>query len=212
MYLSRIKLNMNKRETLKALAAPNIFHGAIESCEKCEKAERCRKLWRIDTLGGEKHLLILSHKQVDFSEVALEFSDSCQYESKSYDGLLGRITDGSKWQFRLRANPTVQKYCDSKGRGKVLAHITPTHQEEWLKKQSEKYGFTISEGEWLVTGSQWYIFKKNKDSKSKVHLLAVTYEGKLTVTNTELFKKALTEGIGREKAFGMGLLTIAGLR
>ena len=26
------------------------------------------------------------------------------------------------------------------------------------------------------------------------------------------FRKALTEGIGREKAFGMGLLTIAGIR
>ena len=38
---------------------------------------------------------------------------------------------------------------------------------------------------------------------------AVTYEGVLTVTDTELFCKALTEGIGRGKAYGMGLLTVA---
>ena len=45
-----------------------------------------------------------------------------------------------------------------------------------------------------------------------MRMLAVTYEGSLTVTDADLFRKALTEGIGREKAFGMGLLTIAGIR
>ena len=39
-------------------------------------------------------------------------------------------------------------------------------------------------------------------------MLAVTYEGMLTVTDAELFRQALTQGIGREKAYGMGLLTI----
>ena len=212
MYLSRIKLNTTLRETIKSLAAPNLIHGAIENCEKCEKDERTRKLWRIDTLGGEKYLLILSHSQLDFSDVANQFAGCNIYESKCYDNLLERVTTGSKWQFRLRANPTVQKCTKSDGRGKVLAHITTTHQEEWLLKQSQKYGFTLSEGEWLVTGSQWYIFRKNKAEKNKVRMLAVTYEGSLTVTDADLFRKALTEGIGREKAFGMGLLTIAGIR
>ena len=45
--------------------------------------------------------------------------------------------------------------------------------------------------------------------QQKSRLLAVTYEGVLTVTDTELFCKALTEGIGRGKAYGMGLLTVA---
>ena len=57
--------------------------------------------------------------------------------------------------------------------------------------------------------SQWHIFRKNPSQETKVRLLAVTYEGVLTVTDTELFCKALTEGIGRGKAYGMGLLTVA---
>ena len=210
MYLSRIRLNTSSRKTMQALAAPNLFHGAVEIAEK---GERTRKLWRIDTLHGEKYLLILSENEIDFSSVSEQFGYGSEYECKCYDKLLERISNGSKWQFRLRANPTVQskKYPDKKDRGKVLAHITTTHQEEWLLKKAEKNGFSLSEGEWLVTESRWYRFKKNKEQKSEVRLLAVTYEGILTVTDEAAFRNALISGIGREKAYGMGLLTIAGI-
>ena len=56
------------------------------------------------------------------------------------------------------------------------------------------------------------MFKKNREEKSRVKLLAVTYEGLLTVTDADAFRKALVNGIGREKAYGMGLLTVAGVR
>ena len=209
MYLSRIKLNITSRKTMQALAAPNLFHGAIENAEN---GERTRKLWRIDNLYGETYLLILSENMISFSSVAEQFGYGPDYECKDYNRLLDRITNGSRWRFRLRANPTVQsmQYSDGKGRGKVLAHITTAHQEEWLLKKAEKSGFSLSEGEWLVTESRWYTFNKNKDHKCNIRLLAVTYEGVLTVTDADTFKDTLINGIGREKAYGMGLLTVMG--
>jgi CRISPR system Cascade subunit CasE len=98
------------------------------------------------------------------------------------------------------------------GRGKILAHITTAHQEEWLINRSEKNGFKLADEEWLVTESRWYIFKKNKEQKNKVKLLSVTYEGILTVTDADAFRNALVNGIGREKAYGLGLMTIVGVR
>ena len=209
MYLSRIKLDTSLRKTMQALSAPNLIHGAIESTEG---EERTRKLWRIDDLHGDKYLLILSQNEIDFSSVAEQFSDSREYECKTYDKLLERIENGGKWHFRLKANPVISKRLEEGKRGKVLAHISTSHQEEWLLKKAEKNGFLLNEGEWLVTESRWYIFKKNKDSKSSVKMLSVTYEGILTVTDAELFSQALINGIGREKAFGLGLMTIAGVR
>ena len=41
-------------------------------------------------------------------------------------------------------------------------------------------------------------------------ILQAAFEGKLKVEDTTAFKDALVNGIGREKAYGMGLLTIAG--
>ncbi|MBQ1388911.1 MAG: type I-E CRISPR-associated protein Cas6/Cse3/CasE [Clostridia bacterium] len=204
MYLSRIKLDTSRTETMRALASPSVFHGAIESADE----ERTRKLWRLDTLYGDQILLILTEKQIDLSGVSEQFSYDGTFETKVYDGLLDRITNGSRWQFRLKANPTIQKFDKKKGRGKVLAHITTEYQGEWLKKQAEKNGFALNDDEWLVTGSRWYIFKKNRHKKDNVRMLAATYEGVLTVTDAEAFKNALTKGIGREKAFGMGLLTV----
>ncbi len=206
MYLSRIKLDPSRSQTMRAMVAPNLVHGALERCDD----DRTRKLWRVDTLRGEPYLLILSQKQIDFSALAAQFGESSGYETRCYDGLLQRIVNGSKWHFRLKANPVIHEKNDNGKRGRILAHITPEHQAAWLRKQAEKHGFALADGEWLVSGSQWYIFKKNRNETKQVKLLAVTYEGILTVTDAEAFRAALVQGIGREKAFGLGMLTVTG--
>ena len=101
MYLSRIKLDTSRTETMCALASPSVFHGAIESADD----ERTRKLWRLDTLHGDQILLILSENKIDLTSVAEQFGYDGSFESKIYDGLLKRITTGSRWHFRRRPPP-----------------------------------------------------------------------------------------------------------
>ena len=203
MYLSRIMLDAAKPKTMLALASPNLIHGAVESAFT---GERKRKLWRIDTLRGQRCLLILSEDADDWSAVCTQFGmDGMPVETKSYDTLLNRISDGSKWQFRLRANPTVS-VKQAGERGKVLAHITTEYQMKWLAERAEKHGFSLNPEEYLVTENKWYAFRKG--GRENVRMLAVTYAGRLTVTDTALFRQTLTQGIGREKAYGMGLLTV----
>ncbi len=79
-------------------------------------------------------------------------------------------------------------------------------QEEWLWAQAAKHGFAVSEGSFAVTRKQTYHFKKN--GTRPVTLLVVTYEGVLQVTDPEAFKALLCEGVGRGKAYGLGLMTI----
>lgn len=200
MYLTRLLLDGSKRDTMRAMESLNLFHGAVE---RSFPSERVRNLWRIDRLQGWPCLLILSEQIPDVSGIADQFGiPGTAGETLPYEKLLNRITVGSRWRFRLVANPTIRK------NGKVMAHITPRHQENWLLTRAEKLGFSLTEGEFLVTGSKWYRFNKKKDDKNKVSLLAATYEGTLTVLDAERFKQTLCEGIGREKAYGMGLLTI----
>ena len=75
-----------------------------------------------------------------------------------------------------------------------------------LWAQAAKHGFAVSEGSFAVTRKQTYHFKKN--GTRPVTLLAVTYEGILQVTDPEAFKALLCEGVGRGKAYGLGLMTI----
>jgi len=204
MYLSRIPLDVLNRKTQIALVSPNKFHGAIE---KSFLEKQDRNLWRIDTLRGKTYLLILSSARPDLKYIAEQFGqgNDCG-ETKEYETLLNRINEKSVWHFRLVANPTYCVYS-KEGRGKVTAHTVERFQLEWLEKQSVKKGFRIVPNTAKVMESNWKIFKK-KDTKQKVHLLEVAYEGRLTVEDVALFKQTLLNGIGREKAYGMGLLTI----
>ena len=210
MFLSRIKLDTTRRSTMKALASPNLFHGAIE---QSFSGPRSRNLWRIDTLGENTYLLVLSRNAPDFKSLIAQFgTEGNSWESRSYDALLGRIETGGFWHFRLTANPTISKAFGSAERGKVLGHITSEHQKRWLLDRAEKHGFSLEEERFSVVQSRWIRFRKGTDGGRPVSLLSVTYEGMLTVTDPVLFTQTLTDGLGRGKAYGLGMLTVANPR
>ncbi len=205
MYLSRVQLNVNLRETMKALASPSKFHGAVESSFPGVKK---RRLWRLDTLSGQQYILILSEDIPDLNNFASQYGYVGNYETKDYLPLLDKIRLGDHWGFRLTANPTISKMCEN-SRGKVLAHITVEHQKSWLIERSDNNGFSVKEDSFAVVQSKWYQFyKRDFDKSTVVKLLSVTFEGMLTITDVDKFKETLCNGIGREKAYGMGLLTV----
>lgn len=210
MYLSRVELDATRRSTMLALTAPQRLHGAVEASFP---GERRRRLWRLDRLGGKLYLLVLSEDRPDLGGVAAQFGrveNAAQPETKDYTPLLQRVKPGSIWRFRLAANPT--KSCkngvSSFERGTVKAHSTPEYQKQWLLERAAKNGFLLQEDAFDVTVSRWLHFEKGTDFRRPVSLLSVTYEGVLQVTDTQLFCRLLTQGIGRGKAYGLGMMTV----
>ena len=194
---------------MRALAMPNLLHGAVEFAFE---GPRERNLWRLDMLNGSCCLLILSQRPPDLASAVRQFGypdARPSWETKPYEPLLQRIESGSVWHFRLTANPTVSQSGKDGKRGKVLAHVTPEYQKRWLMQRAEKGGFALTEDGFEVIQNRWLRFQKEGQGRP-VSLLAVTFEGTLTVTDTPLFCQTLKSGIGRGKAYGMGLLTIAG--
>lgn len=204
MYFSRVPFDMSKRKTQIALVSPNKIHGAVE---KAFGEKQSRNLWRIDMLKGKSYLLLVSAEKPDLSGIADQFGfENTPGESKEYDGLLGRIEKGSEWHFRLSANP-VHSIKDGKQRGKVTAHTSERFQLKWLEGQAARKGFGLLPDSVQVMESNWRIFEK-KHSRKKVRILEVVFEGRLQVEDADLFRDTLVKGIGRGKAYGMGLLTI----
>lgn len=205
MYLTRIALNTEKKNTRMALSSPNMIHGALGALFE---GERPRLLWRIDKLSERYYILILHGDTPDFSPFVSQFGfDGDKAETRDYGVLLDRVGVGTKWIFRLNANPTYRNpRQNGEQRAKRHAYVTVDKQEKWLTDNCEKYGFSLDEGSFKVVGTKWYRF--HKDSNAPITLLSVTYEGVLSVTDEELFKKALCGGIGREKAYGLGLITL----
>lgn len=206
MYLSRIELDTARKQTQIALVSRNKFHGAIENAFSRQRENQTRNLWRIDRLGGKTYLLLLSQQMPNLSDFVKQFGNSTtNCETKEYDVLLNKITAQSVWRFRVIANPT-RCVARGNGRGKRVAHTTVKYQMEWFITQAEKNGFQIVEDKLQIMDSAWLMF--NKRGERMIRALAVTYEGVLMVNDVQKFKKVLVSGIGREKAYGMGMLTI----
>lgn len=206
IQLIRIHLDPLQRQTVRGFVNPNIFHAAIEASVQNGKS---RVLWRIDELSGQSYLLLLTHAEIDTQFLIDQFGFSNEKaQFVDYTKLLERVDDGTKWIFRLTANPVHHAKNDKTERdGKILAHVTPEQQMNWLILHSEKRGFHVDVNKSQVVSTRWIKFRK-RDSGITIKLKEATFEGVLTVTNAELFKKVLSEGLGRGKAYGMGLLTI----
>lgn len=216
MYLSRIPLNVKRRDTMRALASPHVLHGAVESgFPRSPGGTRERVLWRVDYLEDTCFLLALSVERPDFQHIANHFGyphREPRWETKNYNLLLARLQSGQVWRFRLRANP-VHSSCKEKdqtsGRGKVFAHVTQEQQKHWLLSRAQACGFSLDENAFDVAHTEWKKFRKAKGCSHEVTLRTADFEGILTVSDAETFKYALLSGIGRAKAYGCGLLTIA---
>jgi CRISPR system Cascade subunit CasE len=216
MYLSRIELNTRRKGTMTALASPQKLHAAVESSFPLSTEKDGRNLWRIDKLGNALYLLVISNGKPDFSHIVEQFgwpSAEQKWETKNYVQLMERIEAGQRWQFRLRANPVhsvkqasgIQTQEPAK-RGKVYAHVTVQQQEQWLLERAAKYGFKLQEGSFRVVQQEVRRFMRRR---KPVTLGIATFEGILEVADAMLFLRALACGIGRAKAYGCGLLTIA---
>ena len=206
MYMTRMELETAKRATVLALASPNLFHGAIESAFP---GERKRRLWRIDTLSRRQYLLIVSEDRPDLTAACAQFGVEIEgWETRDYAPFLSRIEADSCWHFRLAANPTISKAQKEGERGRIYAHVTVDQQKQWLLSRAEKHGFGIEASGFDIVSRGVITFDKGAERRH-VTLGVCTFEGELRVTNAELFRTALTEGIGRGKAYGLGLLTIA---
>ncbi len=206
MYLTRMELDTAKRKTQMAFVSPNLFHGAIESAF----AEKGGRLWRIDPLAGKTYLLLVSEEKPRLEAAAEQFGTPAGWKTLEYQPFLDNIRVGECRNFRLRANPVITKSAGTGNRGKVLSHLTVQQQAQWLQTRAEKYGFSLSEDSFQVTESVWVSFRKGNEGGKKVTFKAAVWEGKLTITDAELFRATLIHGIGKEKAFGCGLLTVTG--
>ncbi|MFE7138949.1 type I-E CRISPR-associated protein Cas6/Cse3/CasE [Streptomyces sp. NPDC057644] len=133
------------------------------------------------------------------------------------------------------------QYVKEGERTKRAAHRTPRQQMTWLLKRQEEAGFEIvrkpEERRLLPEGDEYELVvrdlsplqfrrppsqeraqtqtqragKAGRDSDD-VQITKVTFDGRLRVTDPEILRRTLTHGLGKAKAYGCGLMTLAPVR
>jgi len=219
MYLSRVEIDIKNRYKTKDLTHLGAYHNWVEQSfpAAVSAGTRPRHLWRIDQLAGKKYLLVLSESKPDYEQLS-RYGVAHTTMIKSYDNFLAGLKEGQIMRFRLTANPTYRVMQPGKKDGKVYPHITLEQQRQWLADRAEKLGFQLVEQvsaetpetpavlAFDIVSRDWPVLHRRAGRGAR--LSRVTFEGLLRVANLAEFKRVLVTGIGREKAFGMGLLTV----
>ncbi|WEV36917.1 type I-E CRISPR-associated protein Cas6/Cse3/CasE [Lactobacillus sp. ESL0677] len=199
MYLSRVEIDVNNWRNAKKLTQLSAFHDWVEQSfpDEIDSKEQMPHLWRLDRLVNKNYLLIVSQNKPD----SILLSRLGTVVTKNYDKFLDSIEFDQLMNFQLTANPSFKS-----AEGKVTPSITVKDQAQWLIEQAEKAGFQLKRSEFKITSREWPV-ALHRDGR-RVRLSRVTFMGKLRVKDVNLFKQALTNGIGLEKIFGMGLMTV----
>jgi CRISPR system Cascade subunit CasE len=189
-----------------------------------------RVLWRVDRNStADVVLFVVSPGRPDMTHLVEQAgwpaaTDSPGWQTYDYGGFLDRLAKGSTWSFRLTANPvhSIRRAADEPT--KRTAHITPKHQTAWLVSRQAAAGFAIAEkpsaDRLLEHGDELQLAVRDKRDlrfakaaeRRTVSLTTVTYDGRLVVTDPAVMRRTLVQGLGKAKAYGCGLMTLAPVR
>ncbi|GAA1074394.1 type I-E CRISPR-associated protein Cas6/Cse3/CasE [Nocardiopsis metallicus] len=193
-----------------------------------------RVLWRVDrNAKAEVFLYVVSPDRPELTHLVEQAgwpqaeADS-GWQTHDYAGFLSRLETGQTWAFRLTANPVHSIRRKDGEETKPTAHVTPRHQARWLLKKQEQCGFEVLRGRNPdpampeVDGYELLVHDRNsagfdkpdprpgrKGKRMRVPVVTATFDGRLTVTDPDALRRALSSGIGRAKAYGCGLMTLA---
>ncbi|MER7758211.1 type I-E CRISPR-associated protein Cas6/Cse3/CasE [Streptomyces sp. NPDC097619] len=238
MYLTRLPLNSARADARRLLGSPHRMHGAV--CMSFPEApardgQGPRVLWRTDVnAAGRTDLFIVSPTRPDLTHLVEQAGwptlEEPGWTTFAYGEFLDGLAEGDTWGFRLTANPVhyVRKADDPKGaETKRTAHVTPRHQLGWLLKKQEQAGFEVvrkpAERQHTEYDDEYQIvlhdrtpqqFGKRSEGgpRRQVSITRVTYDGLLRITDLPSFRRTLTQGLGKAKAYGCGLMTLAPVR
>jgi CRISPR system Cascade subunit CasE len=223
MFLSRLFLNPRSRVVRTDLADPGQLHRTVMRAFPPDIGATPRKdlgvLWRVDDdpNAGRVALLVQSAAKPDWSCLPEGYVlGPADAFSSDHEGHLSvrDVSDeraalrvGDALLFRLRANTT--RKIDTKTRPdgtKSNGQRVPVTGDEarmaWLARHAAARGFVVESARVAELPSV-------KSRARDLTLGGAQFDGVLTVTDEVLFRtRALAEGIGPAKAFGMGLLSV----
>lgn len=231
-YLSKIVLNPLRSTTQQLLASPQRIHAAVLG-GLAQQPVGERVLWRVESRPHAVELLVLTEARPSWEHIVEQAgwpgADGSAPLIADYAPVLALVMKGRRFGFRVRVNPTttshtVEKTSESQervlatGRGVRLGHRTAQTQLAWFldraANNNARWGFTVGDSDnptAALVARERVSFRRSKGD-APVTLDTATFEGALTITDAELFTDVLLTGIGRGKAYGCGLLTVAAAR
>lgn len=119
---------------------------------------------------------------------------------RSMDPLLDSITDGLRVRYMSRVNATVTR------NSRRFPLRTVPEIEAWWQRTAEKHGFAV---ETVSASAPFPLFGRKSRSGMAVTITASDVTGVATITDADRAREAVLRGVGRARAYGCGLVSLA---
>ncbi|GAB3622657.1 type I-E CRISPR-associated protein Cas6/Cse3/CasE [Mariniluteicoccus endophyticus] len=210
MILTRMYLNPQRRDARRLLASPQAVHAAVLAGFPPD-SDPGRVLWRVDGAGTPRTALwMVSAEEPDLAHLEEQagWPSKPTARSVAYEGLLDALAVEQVWSFRVTVNPTHRGRRGD--RQQVFAHVTAKQQTQWLLDRQERIGAALVDD----SGGQTFALESREVRRfrrgdSSVTLAYATFAGTLRVVDPDALRATMVQGLGRGKAYGCGLLTLA---
>lgn len=203
MFLSKLLLNPRSRQVQMELSHPYELHRTLlRAFPHHDQGGPGRVLYRVEHDRDANLITILVQSICPPKWSALSVSHDYFYEPPQFKEFNPVFHLGQMLRFRLRANPTVKR------KGKLLGLLKQEDQLAWLRRKAAQGGFALVSVRMIPEG----IMRSRKTVKNQSNDMshfAVCFDGLLQVQDPNAFYNTLAAGIGRGKAFGFGLLSVA---
>lgn len=215
MYLTRIAVNPFLAEARKVLDDTHALHRAVmgmfDSYRKDDSGVTTNRakgtgvpLWRLDAGRDSISLFVVSGDKPHTADLArrIGWDDGTDgaVMVADYDGFLDGIREGDTYAFKTTLNMVTR------GRdGKSRAAVPPNDKMVWLSRTAQRNGFKVNG----IPDVFAIVDTFEKPDGKRVTLDKSTVTGVLTVTDADRMRRALSAGIGRGRAYGCGLITLA---
>ena len=156
-----------------------------------------RPLWRLD---DDRLYVMADH--IDTDRLGARLGNAV-IRTLDYGKHLGKVlAPGATLRFTVEATPSMTE--TKNGRKRVRTIRDPQQQLEWLRRKLATAGATMSDAS--IVNHQ--VIQFTKPDGLEVQFGASTYTGTLTVNDPTRLHATILNGIGRERAYGMGMLMI----
>ncbi|MEX2985735.1 type I-E CRISPR-associated protein Cas6/Cse3/CasE [Streptomyces sp. C36] len=213
LWLTRIQPDLRHRDARRDLASAVGMHHRLMMLFPDGAGDRARErmgvLYRIeDAPGGAQgtsHILVQSHVAPALDRLPSGYGTAA---AKDITQLLHVLTNGLEVRYRITASAVRKSGPTTRAAGaQAIVPLNGHAAEQWWQRQAEeKAGLKLTS---VHTTPLDAARGERSQDKQRIRHVRTCFEGTAYITDAEALKQTLLTGIGRGKAYGCGLLSLA---
>ncbi|MFJ6889997.1 type I-E CRISPR-associated protein Cas6/Cse3/CasE [Streptomyces californicus] len=222
-HLTRIQINPRSHEAARDLTdIQNLHRRAMslipDQLGSADTRQAAGLLYRLERTPRAHTLLLQSHAPLDLDALPVGYALATDHRDLTH--LLHWLAPGHTIRYRIdaqphRSLPSPLDTRDAEGRRKrgTKIHLLGDDATAWWHRKAAQAGLTtngvLTTQQPDVTG--WKDDPRETGKRIRIYSKRTRFEGTAAITDPDQLRTAILQGVGRNRAYGAGLLSIAPL-